>query len=130
MPTAVAFQRTYNTILKIYAPDKSLKLSKLGQKKKQSPFKRPVLFLLTLPTADIRTFKNRHPQLGLIFVMIHKSSSDTAPGQLLNLRFLNKQEVHPNRLEINQSHKYLPPKYMTLSFLPDPFGLTVTFFLP
>lgn len=38
LPTAVVFHRNYKTILKIYVPDKGIKLSKLGQKNQNSLF--------------------------------------------------------------------------------------------
>lgn len=45
MPTAVVYQRNYNTIFKIYAPDKGIKLSKLGQKKQWSPNEPDAIFV-------------------------------------------------------------------------------------
>lgn len=72
MPTAVVFHRNYKTILKIYIPDKGIKLSKLGQKNQNSLFPVKQTHITFVNSYDGRSFdvQNQKLMLYLIFIMI------------------------------------------------------------
>lgn len=72
LPTAVVFHRNYKTILKIYVPDKGIKLSKLGQKNQNNLFPMKQTHITFVNSYYDRSFdlQNQKLMLWLMFIMI------------------------------------------------------------